>query len=114
MDIKKRKELVEEYKNRQLEMGVICLTCKSSGESFLDVCKDTKVGFNSARAKLGMNSHPNKQLQQLWDKYGAEDFDFSVIRVLEYDNVNDNHDDELELLRDECLNEIPNSSKVWR
>lgn len=34
MDMKRRKELVEIYKNRHPEMGVISYRCKETGEAF--------------------------------------------------------------------------------
>ena len=81
MDIKGRKELLESYKNRHPEMGVISYCCKETGEVFLGISKDTKADFNGTNMKLSANWHPNKQLQDLWIKYGAEGFELSVIKV---------------------------------
>ena len=52
MDKSQKKTLVEEWKNRRPEMGVISLRCRETGETFLGPAKDTKAGFNSIRAKL--------------------------------------------------------------
>ncbi len=70
MDIKRKKELLESYKNRHPEMGVISYCCKKTGQVFLGISKDTKTAFNSINTKLAANWHPNKQLQELWNKYG--------------------------------------------
>ena len=69
MDIKRKKELLEAYKSRHPEMGVISYRCKETGEVFLGISKDTKSGFNSNNMKLAANWHPNKRLQELWNKY---------------------------------------------
>ena len=57
MDIKRKKELLESYKNRHPEMGVISYCCKETGEIFLGISKDTKADFNSTNMKLSANWH---------------------------------------------------------
>lgn len=46
MDTNPKKELVEQWKNRHPEMGVISFHCISTGESFGGISKETKVDFN--------------------------------------------------------------------
>lgn len=46
MDTKRKKELLQQWKNRRPEMGVISFRCKKTGESFLGISKDTKADFN--------------------------------------------------------------------
>ena len=86
MDTKRKKELLEAYKNRHPEMGVISYRCRETGEVLLGISKDTKSDFNSTNMKLAANWHPNKRLQELWNKYGSEGFELSVIKVLKYDD----------------------------
>ena len=63
-------------------MGVISYCCKETGEVFLGISKDTRADFNSTNMKLSDNWHPNKLLQELWNKYGSEGFELSVARQL--------------------------------
>lgn len=114
MDKAQRKALVGEWKNRRPEMGVISLRCKETGETFLGIAKDTKAGFNSIRAKLNGGIHPNKQLSELWNRYGEEGFDFSVAAVLEYEDPLEDHTEELETLRELCMAENPSAVKIWK
>ncbi len=114
MNTEKRKLLLEEYKNRRPEMGVISYRCIATDESFLGISKDTRADFNSTNAKLSTNFHPNKRLLQLWNQYGPEGFELSVIRVLKYDNPADDHTAELEKLRQECFEENKKSTALWR
>ncbi len=96
MDIKQKKELSELYKFRRPETGVISYRCKATGDVFLDISRDTKASFNSTNMKLCANWHPNKQLQDLWNEYGQESFELSVIEVLKYDGSVKDHTVELE------------------
>jgi len=114
MDIKRKKELLEAYKNRHPEMGVISYRCKETEEVFLGISKDTKASFNGTNARLSTNGHPNKRLQELWNQFGSEGFELSVIKVLKYDNPHEDHTEELERLREQCLAADLNARRIWR
>ena len=114
MDKAQKKAMVEEWKNRRPEMGVISLRCKATGEAFLGVSKDTKADFNSVRAKLSGGMHPNKHLLELWNQYGEAGFTFSTAAVLEYEDPLEDHTEELETLRELCLAEDPKAVKIWK
>ena len=114
MDVKRKKQLLEEYKNRRPEMGVISYRCIATNESFLGISKDTRADFNSSSAKLAMNYHPNKRLQELWNHYGAEGFALSVVKTLKYENPADDHTAELEALREQCLAQDKLARRIWR
>lgn len=114
MDKKVRKELVNEWKNRHPEMGIISFQCKETGETFLGISKDTKADYNSNRFKLLMGGHPNKRMQEIWNQYGEGCFEYAVMKILEYDDPQEDHTDNLLALRDACLAEIPNAFLIWK
>lgn len=114
MEKARKKELIEAYKNRCPEMGVIALRCRETGESFLGVSKDVTADFNSARVKLELGSHPNKQLSLLWERYGEGGFDFVVLEALECEDPTEDYTDDLEALRELCLAADPQAQKIWR
>lgn len=114
MDIKRKKELIESYKNRHPEMGVITYKCKETGEVFLGISKDTKADFNSNNLKLKAKMHPNKRLQELWNKYGSECFELSVVQILKYDDPNEDYTAELESLREQCIAANPDARRIWK
>ena len=114
MDKAQRKALVEDWKHRRPEMGVISLRCKATGESFLGISKDMKADFNSVRAKLSGGMHPNRHLMELWKQYGEEGFAFTAAAVLDYEDPLEDHTGELETLRELCLEEDPKAAKIWK
>ena len=91
MDIKRKKELLEEWRNRHPEMGVISFKCKETNESFLEISKDIKATFNSNIFQLSVGMHPNKRLAELWNKYGKEGFELLVLKILKYENPTDDY-----------------------
>lgn len=112
MDIKRKKELLKEWKNRRPEMGVISISCKPTGDVFLGISKDTRAEYNSNRFKLSVKLHSNKQLQELWNKYGGNEFEYSVVEVLKYESPEDDQTDNLLELLECCLIEMPNARRI--
>lgn len=114
MDKNRRKELLEAYRNRMPEMGVISLRCTATGETFLGTSTDIPASFNSVRVKLGSGFHPNRHLLDLWKQYGQAGFEFSVAKTLKYDDPTEDHSAQLEELRDACLAADPLAKKIWK
>jgi len=114
MDTKRKKELLQQWKNRRPEMGVISFQCKKTWESFLGISKDTKADFNSNRFQLSMGMHPNKRLTELWSQYGEDGFELSVVKILKYESPGDDHTEELEKLREQCLAKDTEARKLWK
>lgn len=114
MQTDRRKELIEAYKNRRPDMGVVSLRCIATNERFLGVTRDAGAEFNSLQAKLGGGGHPNRRLQQLWNSHGPDGFEFVVVDTLEYDNPEDVTADDLQELRDLLLADDPEARKIWK
>ena len=114
MDKAQKKAMIETWKLRRPEMGVISIRCKETGEAFLGSSKDTKADFNSNRAKLSSGNHPNKRLTALWKQFGEDAFEWSVIKTLDYEDPNEDHTAELEKLREACLAEDEKAQKIWK
>jgi len=112
MDIKRKKQLIEAYKNRKPEMGIISFHCAATKETFLGISKDTKADFNGNCFKLNANWHPNKALQALWNKYGENNFELSVVEVLSYEDPKADHTEKLEKLMIQCLESNSNARRI--
>ncbi len=113
MDKQRRKELLEEYKNRKPEKGIIAFRCLATGEAFLGPSNDIKADFNSNCFKLNMNSHSNKRLQELWNQYGENGFELSVVKALNYEDPKADHSKDLEKLLAQCL-ESNDAKRIYR
>lgn len=113
MDAKTKKKYVNDWKNRHPEMGVISFRCKLTGETFLGISNDTNADYNSNRFKLLAGMHPNRQMQKLWNAHGEDCFEYSVLKVLEYDDPQKDQTDKLMALRDECMKNDPQALLIW-
>lgn len=113
MKTERRKQLMDDYKNRKPEMGVLSILCKPTGESFLEIFKDTKAGMNALRARL-TPSHPNTHFRELVEKYGVDEFEISLLEVLDYDDPEKDQTADLEALRELCLAKDEKASRLWK
>ena len=112
MDIKRRKDLLSAYKNRHPEMGVISFQCRTTGEAFLTIASDTTARLNRVCFQLSAGQCPIKRLQELWTQYGEDDFEFGVVKALEYDDPMEDHTEELETLYELCLLKNPKAKRI--
>lgn len=55
--------------------------------------------FEQHKKMLRNKSHPNYFLQPDWDKYGEDNFDFSLIESKDFDNLEDGYYHEYELIQ---------------
>ena len=94
------------------EMGIISISCKPTGDLFLGISKDTRAELNSKRFKLSMKLHYNNQLQELWDKYGENEFEYSVVEILKCENPEDDQTNKLLELLECCIIEMPNARRI--
>lgn len=111
MDMDRKKALQDAYRNRHPEMGVCSYKCKATGESFLEASKDTKATFNKTSFELSMGSLRNRHFQKLWNQYGADGFEQSVLGAIDYKNIEDVSSADLSELLEQCLTEDSHAVK---
>lgn len=102
--MERKRELKQQYKEMKPKMGVFAIRSKADGKVFLEAAADLKSAMNSNRFKLRANMHGSKELQEWWNRYGADNFVFEIVEELDYCNEGDSKDysDELETLKELC------------
>lgn len=114
MDMKRKRELLDTWKNCHPEMGVISFRCSATDETFLTTAADIPARFNRIRFQLSAGNCPNRQVQKLWEQYGEDGFELQVVKCLEYDAPQADHTEELETLCELCLLENPKARRFWK
>ena len=114
MDKTKKKELLMQWKTRHPEMGIISIQCKATEEIFADISKDLQRAFNSHRFQLSAALHSNRRLQELWNEYGEDGFEYKVETILKYDNPDEDQTAKLTAMLDSFLLEHPQAAKLAR
>ena len=100
-----RKDLIREYKETQLPMGVFQIRNLTNEKVFIGSSLNLNGIFNRHRFALNAGSHQNKALQADWNSLGAEQFAFEILEELEV-RENLNIKKELEFLEDLWLEKL--------
>ncbi|MHC5280258.1 GIY-YIG nuclease family protein [Listeria kieliensis] len=79
MDAKRKKELLQQYKEMKTYYGVIQLKNDQNGKIFIDTVPNLKNRWSYYVMSLDSNRHPNKQLQEEWNAFGKEHFNYQVL-----------------------------------
>ena len=69
--------------------GIYVITNKINNKVYIGQSIDIRVRWWGHRCELNRNSHYNKHLQGAWNKYGEDNFDFSVLEECEQEEIND-------------------------
>ena len=77
-----RKELINRYKEQEIEMGIIQVYNKENGYSFVDISKNLYKPFEAMKFQLNLGIFKCKQIQGDWKVYGENAFEFKVVEKL--------------------------------
>lgn len=104
MEKQRKKELLEMFKQMKPEMGILQLTCKANGNTYLVSTRNTKATINGLTFQLNNKSYPCKSIQRDWSEFGSGQFTISVIETLPYDETGNrtNYSEDLKLLLEIC------------
>ena len=77
-----KKEIINNYKQQEIEMGIIELYNTVNGYSFVDICTNLYKPFESIKFQLNLGRGKSKKLKEDWSAYGESAFEFKVIEKL--------------------------------
>jgi hypothetical protein len=105
--MKTKKELKDEYKQKEFPMGVFQVKCLVNGKLLIDNSVDMESKWNRHKMELRFGKHRNQDLQNDWNEYGEAKFELAVLSELkssEEENVN--YTTELKALQELLLEEL--------
>lgn len=78
----RRAELVQKYKEIKIEAGIYQIRNVKNGKLLVVGTPNLKT-MNGKRFELQMGTSINKVLQQEWNEYGEDCFEFEILEVIE-------------------------------
>ena len=94
-----KKELIRRYKETPLPMGIYRVQNIANGKIFIATAKNLPAKINSCRFQLKNGTHPNRELQDDFQRLGESGFSFDILDRLEYkDDPLYSYDDDLKTL----------------
>ncbi|BAH08256.1 GIY-YIG nuclease family protein [Clostridium kluyveri] len=97
MDGTSKKQIIKEYKQREIEMGIIRIYNTITGYCFVDISNNLYKPFEGIKFQLELGRFKSKQLQKDWNIYGQEPFKFDVVEKLKIDEDATNKQDKDDL-----------------
>jgi hypothetical protein len=82
MDKQSRKAHIRAYREAVRPMGVWRVRSTVSGHGVMGTSRDLPSMLNRQRAQLSGGAHPDKALQEEWDRRGTDAFVFEVLDTL--------------------------------
>lgn len=109
MNSEDKKRLKEQYANRHPDMGIVCW--QSGERKWIAISKDVNADYNGTSFQLKLGSWPNRELQAEYTK-APDTFSWCVLKKLEYKELDDSIDEELELLWMMVMEEFPDAKRM--
>lgn len=82
MESAKRKELMNDYRNKQVVGGVYCVTCNGNQQRWLRSSVDMEGSKSRFAFSVKTKSAPEPAMRDAWMQYGIESFSFDVLEEL--------------------------------
>lgn len=77
-----KKELINKYKQQEIEMGIIQIYNTVNGYSYVDICTNLYKPFESIKFQLNLGKVKIKKFQEDWTAYGEKAFEYRVVEKL--------------------------------
>ena len=102
-----RKELLRQYKQTVPQMGIFQIMNTMNGKLFIGKAKDVNGIINSNKFQLKIGRHFNKRLQEDYNAFGENGFDFKVLDCLKpREDPSFDYSEELQILEDMWLEKL--------
>lgn len=79
MDKERRKELVEQYKQIKVLMGIFQIRNTVNGKIYIGSCSNLKNRWFTLKGQLDMGRFANAELQKAWKEQGEGTFAYEVL-----------------------------------
>jgi len=78
----RRKELKDQYKNREIVGGIYRISCSGNGQSWLKSTCDLREQKNRFGFFVSGSFSPEPGMRAAWSQYGTDSFHFTVLEEL--------------------------------
>jgi hypothetical protein len=80
-----KKEAIRKFKERKPSLGAYAVRCTTSGQVWVGTSRNLDATRNGCWFSLRNRGHIEKSLQQEWNAYGEEAFQYEILETLEED-----------------------------
>lgn len=109
MNNEQKKALRQQYEQRKPDMGIVCW--QNGTQMWIAKSKDAEADHNSTSFQLELGSWPNREMQAAYKK-DPNSFKWNLLKKLDYEERDEDHSEELDLLYELCMEEFPQAKKM--
>jgi hypothetical protein len=77
-----RKQILRNYRDRKAPAGAFAVRCAPTGQAWVGTTADLTSRQNGVWFTLKLGTHPNRELQAIWNREGEGAFAFEVLEAL--------------------------------
>lgn len=81
--MKSKKELKQEYSQKQFRIGVFQIRNTVNGKIFVGSSVNLDAIWNRHRSELKLGGHRNEQLQKEWKEFGEDNFKYEILSEID-------------------------------
>lgn len=89
MDKQRKKELVEQYNQIKIYMGVIQIKNKTNGRIYITSSPNLKNQWMRLKGHFESNMFENSQMQKDWNELGEDSFEFEILEQKDTQDIAD-------------------------
>jgi hypothetical protein len=82
-----------------MKSGIYSITNLKNGKVYIGYAKNIRIRWNHHRSALRLGKHPNKHLQDSWNRHGESSFEFKVVELCTEELLCRREDDWCKLLQ---------------
>lgn len=109
MNDARKRALREEYDRRKPDMGIVCW--QSGERMWIAISRDAKADYNRSLFQLKWGSWPERELQRAYTEAPGT-FQWTLLKKLDYEEREEDHSADLELLYLLCREEYPQAKDM--
>jgi hypothetical protein len=83
MEKQRRRDIINDYKEKKVAKGVFAVRCAPSGQTWLGLSRNLDAQQNSIWFSLRIGSHRNKAMQAAWKEHGEAAFELSIVELVD-------------------------------
>ena len=81
--MKSKKELKQEYSQKQFRIGVFQIRNTVNGKIFVGSSVNLEAIWNRHKSELKLGGHRNGQLQKEWEEFGEDNFKYEILSEID-------------------------------
>ncbi|HEY8003155.1 MAG TPA: GIY-YIG nuclease family protein [Phenylobacterium sp.] len=87
MDKPSRRQILRDYKERKVSLGIFAVRCAVTGETWIGKSRNLEQQRNGIWFGLRAGGYVNRAVQAAWTAHGEGAFSFEVLEALETDDL---------------------------